>query len=593
MTSPRSIEASLLMTHRDVSTPDQTALPIIDVIALALAGALLATWTENGTVIVQRLLFHRLSGATTGFLWMVPLFYFLFFIVVAIGLVLVTRFTSALTALRLTVAVCGTIVAFVALLLAFYGRMNQWALVLLAVGIGVQLGRFAANRAGATLTRARAFVLVAGIATIVPAVTNPPLQRWLERRAVRAADAAAGSPNVLLIILDTVRAASLSLYGNPRSTTPHLERWARRGVVFDHAYSTAPWTLPSHASMFTGFYPYQLTTDWRIPMLGNAPTVAEAFRDRGYRTGGVVANLFYTTEESGLARGFIHYDDYLTRPAQLRRCTVLGQFLDTWNRRVKPTQRTFARKSADIINRQFLSWVDGDPGRPFFAFLNYYDAHQPYLFDPKLLSQFKSENELQERYEAAIASLDREISRLLDSLESRGLLDNTLIVISADHGEHLGDHKLEGHGNSLYSPLLHVPLVLLFGDHVPSGLRISDRVTLRDLPMTMTQLAGVNAAFPGSSLARHWNSAPPVGTESPIMASVHRGIRTAPNEPVTRGPMKALISGDLHYILNGDGKEELYDLGRDPGEDHDLGSSTASSPDLRRLRERLQQGIRN
>ena len=580
------------MTPRAVSTPDPSALPIIDVITLALTGALLATWTENGTVIVQRLVLHRLSGATTGFLWMVPLSYLLVFTVVALGLVLVTRFTSASTAVRLSVATCGALVAFVALLLAFYGRMNQWALVLLAVGIGVQLGRVAGKRARSTVTFTRAFVLVAGIATIIPAVTNPPLQRWLEWRAASAADAAAGSPNVLLIILDTVRAASLSLYGNPRPTTPNLDRWARKGVVFDHAYSTAPWTLPSHASMFTGLYPHQLTTDWRIPMLGNAPTLAEAFRDRGYRTGAVVANLFYTTEESGLARGFDHYDDYLTRPAQLRRCTVLGQFLDTWNRRVKPTQRTFARKSAAVINRQFLSWIDGDPGRPFFAFLNYYDAHQPYLFDPTLLSRFKSENELEERYEAAIASLDREISRLLDSLERRGLLGNTLIVISADHGEHLGDHKLEGHGNSLYAPLLHVPLVLLYGDHVPPGLRVSERVTLRDLPMTMTRLAGVDAAFPGSSLARHWDSLS-VTSESPVMAAVNKGIRTAPDEPVTRGPMKALIAGDLHYILNGDGKEELYDLGQDPGEDHDLGSSTATSADLRRLREQLQQDIRN
>jgi arylsulfatase A-like enzyme len=581
------------MTHHHIPTSDRSALPVTDVITLALAGALLATWVENGTSIVQRVFLHRLSGATTGFLWVVPLSYLLIFTMVGIGLALVTRFTSASTAVRLSVATCGALVAFVALFLGLYGRMNQWALVLLATGIGVQLGRVAGARARATVTRARKFVVVAGMVTIIPAVGNPMLQRWIERRAGGAERPPAGAPNVLLIILDTVRAASLSLYGNPDSTTPNLDRWARRGVVFDHAYATAPWTLPSHASMFTGLYPHQLTTDWRIPMYGDAPTLAEAFRDRGYRTGGIVANLFYNTEESGLARGFVHYEDYLHTPAQLRRSTALGQFLDTWKRRVKPTQRTFARKSAAVINRQFLSWLDRDPGRPFFAFLNYYDAHQPYLFDPRLLPQFKSDNELEERYEAAIASLDREVSRLIDSLEQRGILGNTIILISADHGEHLGDHKLEGHGNSLYTPLLHIPLLLLFGDHVPAGLRVAQRVTLRDLPMTVTRLAGLDAPFPGSPLSRFWDSALSGNAESPVLSGVSRGIRTAANEPVTKGPMKSLIVEDLHYILNGDGREELYDLKQDPGEDRDLAPATSDSAQLRRLREGLKQEIRN
>jgi len=119
-----------------------------------------------------------------------------------------------------------------------------------------------------------------------------------------------GMPNVLLIVLDTVRAKSLGLYGYGRPTTPRLERLARYGTVFKSAFSTAPWTLASHATMFTGRYPHELSTGFLSPLDTTYLTLAELFTSEGYQTAGFAANTFYASQEFGLSRGFTHYEDY-------------------------------------------------------------------------------------------------------------------------------------------------------------------------------------------------------------------------------------------------------------------------------------------
>ncbi len=130
-------------------------------------------------------------------------------------------------------------------------------------------------------------------------------------------------PNVLLITLDTVRAANLSLYGYSRQTTPNLDRFAKRGVVFDKAFATAPWTLPSHASLFTGRWPHELSTDYTVPLDGTHPTLAEYLSRQGYRTAGFVANLGYCSFGTGLARGFEHYEDYRRSLGQIASSSTL------------------------------------------------------------------------------------------------------------------------------------------------------------------------------------------------------------------------------------------------------------------------------
>ena len=211
----------------------------------------------------------------------------------------------------------------------------------------------------------------------------------------------AGSPNVLLIVLDTVRADHLSLYGYERPTSPHLEGLARRGVRFDQARAAAPWTLASHATLFTGRWPHELDARWMCPMAGDVPTLAEHLGSLGYATAGSVGNTFYCAYDSGLDRGFTEYRDYILGPVEaIRTVYMVNQVLDA----LAPFEPTLDgwlsfglggvmperglrrlthvdRKHAGIVNRELLDWLDRrrEPGRPFFAFLNYVDAHAPYV----------------------------------------------------------------------------------------------------------------------------------------------------------------------------------------------------------------------
>ena len=185
-------------------------------------------------------------------------------------------------------------------------------------------------------------------------------------------------------MLDTVRAESLSTYGYSRDTSPNLTKLAQRGVRFDQARSCAAWTLPSHASMFTGRWPYELATHPDHPLDSRYPTLAEVLRDHGYATAGFVGNTYFCNRWFGLDRGFLHYEDVEVCLIEIIRSSDMGRALMS---NVAPSIFTrdrpyayFNRKDAATINHDMLSWLDGQPkGRPFFAFLNYYDAHDPYI----------------------------------------------------------------------------------------------------------------------------------------------------------------------------------------------------------------------
>ena len=220
---------------------------------------------------------------------------------------------------------------------------------------------------------------------------------WSEHRALAALPPAPpNARNVLLIVWDTVRASNLSLHGYARQTTPNLERLAGRGVRFDLAFSTAPWTLPSHASLFTGHWPHELGVGWKTPLRDDVPTLAEYLRARGYDTAGFAANLDYCIRETGLARGMSHYEDFpLDAFDAFTRYVALGHRLEvsSWALVLdRLVERCFGRwydlaprsrehiKKAEDIESAFLRWLTRQQNRrrPFFAFLNYNDAHSPY-----------------------------------------------------------------------------------------------------------------------------------------------------------------------------------------------------------------------
>lgn len=407
------------------------------------------------------------------------------------------------------------------------------------------------------------------------------------------------TPNVLLITLDTVRAASASLYGYSRDTTPHLARFAQSGALFQKAYGTASWTLPSHGSIFTGHYPHESIGDWLVPFESAYPTLAEVLRERGYVTAGFVANTIYCSKESGLGRGFAHFEDYKVSPGQIMKSSSLGFYINDSPslRRQIGYYEYLGRKNAAELTDDFLRWLPSRGKRPFFAFLNYWDAHEPYLPPAPFASQFGPVSrdmfaidrgarpaELPRRdveaeinaYDSTIAYLDSELGRLLDELKARGLLESTCVIITSDHGEEFGEHDLFRHGHSLYIASLHVPLLILFPPRVPANVKVAQPVSLRDLPATVIDfIGGEPKPFPGNSLARYWDAqhaASSSGGEL-LLAEISTEDGKPSWFPTSRGKIKSLVADRYQYIHNGDGREELYDLENDPFEANDLTSS--------------------
>jgi arylsulfatase A-like enzyme len=557
--------------------------------AVLTYAASLAVWTGAAHVSVsafRRWLLDDFIWVSADFIWMTPLGYLMIFVALAIPVALVAALAPRLGGDRLGAFVFATLGTLSLLLL--FPRLHHLASLALALGVGVRAA--AAARARGDEPR-RMLGRVAGVLAVLLAVWGGAAsgRRAMAGRGAVAERPVAGNaaPNVLLIILDTVRAASMTFHGYARNTTPSLERLAAEGTVFEHAYVTAPWTLPSHAGMFTGHFPSATSTDWQEPFDGRHPTIAQAFRDRGYRTGGFAANHLYTSWESGLARGFDHYEDYLMTPKQVLLSTSLTQTELFWalvkapsvvdrfralgRMNLRPlTMWQSDRKLAPVTVDQFLRWQASLGDAPFFAFLNLYDAHLPYDPPTPFDTMFNQGRTPLDRYDGAIAYSDHALGALFDELARRGVLDRTVVVVSSDHGEGFGEHGLSGHGKSLYRTELHVPLLIRYPPRVPGGTRVITAISLRDLPATVLDLAGQHkesGAFPGVSLAKLWGNEAASG--SPVVSEVSAGVNTAPDEPVSRGAMASVFDATGHYIRNGDGAEELYAYRTDPGETDD------------------------
>jgi len=520
--------------------------------------------------------------------------------------------------LRLALWALLTLSGFSSLLLAL-PYVHPVASVLLAAGLASQISRAFVARAylvGVAL-RASRWVVVAGTLGVTAWAFGGDVRAAHRTAGVRG-HPPAGARNVLLIVLDTVRAQSLSLYGYPRRTTPSLDRWAQDGVVFESAISTAPWTLPSHAGMFTGRWTHEFGARKIETFEAPFPTIAEAMRDHGYATAGFVANLMYTTRATGLARGFDHYEDFTISAGDALLSTALGRTLVTgdWVRNVLQYHELVNRKVASDVSGDFLTWLDHRDDRPFFVFLNYFDAHAPYMPPRRYADLFRSgprvhrgpfvhhpnhagpadwwtlspdqiANE-QALYDAAIASQDLEIGRLLEALDARGILHNTAVILTSDHGELFGEHGLFNHGHNLYLPLLHVPLwIRVPGLALPR--RVTESVSLRDIPNTVLELAGIAAesSFPGSSLARFWT---PGRQTAPVDKTMHLSLFPAPageqpRTPLSRGAMRSIIEDPYHYILTGNASEELFNYRSDPLEKHNLVDTAGTETALRRFRQ--------
>jgi arylsulfatase A-like enzyme len=561
-------------------------------VLLAVVWAALFTGVLHAVQVPIALARGHITFTSRDVVWMAPLAYLVIFIVP--GIVGAAAAFLAPRLVRPPLAVFGAAAFGVFCLMLPHTQISRTASAILAAGVGVQLARMASANPERWWRRLRMQTIALAGLVVVAAVA---MRGWLalrERGRIAALpEASAGSPNVLIIILDTVRAANLSLYGYARATTPEIEKRAAEGVTFDHAFATAPWTLPSHAGIFTGHYPTEFRASWTESFDDRFPPLAERLGARGYLTAGFIANHNYTSYDSGLDRGFQHYQDYLVDGEQIMRSSSFAQ--TTIYQQVKrsrtPGQAWKAIRASDWgiprtlgsspkhgeeVSREFVSWLDAArarrPGRPFFAFLNYMDAHQPTYAPPPFDAKFSGGLKGVVRYDAAIAYLDHQVGLVLDSLERRGLLDSTIVVIASDHGELWGEHEIFGHAHNVYLPVLEVPLVMRYPARLPAGARVARPISLRDVSATIAELAGLGggaSSFPGASLVAlaHGDSAAP---SSPVFSQVAQNRTVEPRLPTFHGPLRSLIDDQHHYIRNGEGVEQLFAWRSDSAEARDL-----------------------
>ncbi len=557
------------------------------VLLSALAFALISGYVEAGTILFRRLALAQLAYASIDAVWMAPISYVAFALVPGILLAVLARALPRVVTWPRAVFT----LALLAVLCIMYGfagaRLHVFALFILSAGVAYQVMRVAASRPQSFSRAMKTAAVTLGALTVLLAAALPGGRAFAERRSVAALPTAPpNSPNVLLVIWDTARRKNLSAYGYSRKTTPHVEEWAHRAVVFDRAIATASWTLPSHASMFTGRIMQELSTGWRTPLDEKYPTLAERLRERGYYTAGFVANVVAASRESGLNRGFIRYEDYRISVREILRSSVAGRVIWPYLRIKGDLGVRHLAKDAPVVTQNFIDWMPRAGQRPFFAFLNYYDAHDPYYAPAELRRSFRSGKGDIDRYDAALSYLDQHFDKLMRTLQQRGLLDNTIVILTSDHGELFGEKGLTRHGNSLYFPLLEVPLIIWPAQHAQSGQRIATAVSMQALPSTIMQLVAgsPDPTFPAAPLSSLWGTQ--VGPADPdtLVSGIAKGVRTPPEEPVTRGNMSSLVVGPAHYILNGDGTEELYDVDRDPSEELNLAGRVDFGPTLHRFR---------
>lgn len=542
--------------------------------------------------------------------WMAPVAGGMLFGALGIGLLLLSRRVPALRSVRVVNIVLASLAVY-ALIRLGIRSVHPGAAALLAAGVGFQIARATSAVPQRFVDRSPALTLALGVLVGGAAAAHHGGEWLAEQRALTGLPGApTGAPNVVLIVLDTVRAQNMSLYGYARQTTPALERFAAEGATFDLAIAPSPWTLPSHATLFTGEQPGETEVDWEVPLDASRLSLAEVLLERGYATGGFVANLYYGTEYFGLNQGFARWDDHPVSWSALIRNEWLVNRIARLAFDLADRRTELVRKSGSEVRRGFLRWLDRANGRPFFAFLNYIDAHAPYGPQEPFERRFSDEHsrfavetdnghrygardlaQLVDSYDSAIRYLDDEMERLFAALAERGVLDRTLVIVTSDHGEEFGEHdpRMVTHGNSLYIQALHVPLLMRLPGVVPSGVRVAAPVSLADLPATVLHVLGLDVpSVPGRSLDRYWTSPAGAGVDQPAALSEltqHKVMK--PFFPLAAGPMASVVSGRLHYIRAGASGESLFDLSADPEELTDLLDAQPQSDEANRLRQLL------
>jgi len=399
-------------------------------------------------------------------------------------------------------------------------------------------------------------------------------------------------PNVILIVLDTVRADHLSLYGYERQTTPFLESLGKNSVVFDRAYSTAPNTIPSHAGIFTGLYSSQNNCHFENTKLDSRfPVIADYLNKLGYFTYGMTNNGSLN-HFNGFSRGFDLYEIFYNKG------NFTGDTIWFWAvaRLFPEVQRASGARVTEYKVKEFLKSVKNSSS-PFFLFINYMEAHQPYpttteafrfFDDPELAASELSRKSLDwdyfmcisgisdmtrssaiKWYDGSIYYLDTKLSKIYEQLKNQDMLDNTIIIVTSDHGEGFGEHGIFGHMIGLYENNLHVPLLIHWSGHLKPK-RISRVTSLRELPeMIKTLIQGkkpvqFREACPNCEIYAE-NFRPLY-----YIARLKSKCVSGKDLSMIDRRQKALINSDYKLIWDSRGDNQFFSLSDDPLEKQNL-----------------------
>jgi arylsulfatase A-like enzyme len=565
---------------------------------------IIALWFGLVTGLIEGLLFLLLQQlgysqhVSIEIIWVSAFSNLFMFGVIGVVLIALNRFGPWRVHLWLAVFLFAFLALFDWLAVVLSDWIHCAALLILTIGLAVSFSRWFRNNE-AVAVRFWRICLPSVVALAITAVFTIEGGLWLcERVAIgNLPNAPKNSPNILVLVVDALRADHLSAYGYARPTSPNIDRLAREGVLFEHAFATSPWTLPSHASLLTGRFPFEHGVGWREPrslITRRDPTLGEALLARGYRTAAFSANSFWFTRERGFDRGFVHFEDYFHSWTDALSRTLYGRLFERFVLRRIGFEDIPARKRALGINDALLRWIDRDRTIPFFVFVNYMDTHDPYLPPQPYRSRFSRvkapggiinwrvgrshpaltpeqlQNEI-DAYDGAISYVDHAVGQLIEDLRRRDLMGNIVIVVTSDHGEAFGEHGVYLHANSLYLNEIRVPLVLWSPGRVPNGQRIRQPVTNAAVPATVMDVIGADdqGLFPRPSLAKLWK-APETQDWPYAIAEVEQISWQSKDSPSHHGKMKALVSRQWQYVEHERWGAELYDWRIDPNAMHNL-----------------------
>lgn len=496
-------------------------------------------------------------------------------------------------------------------LLKLSGRLSGWGGRFFALGIACVVVR-AFRARGSRLPGLVDRTLPWAVAAILFTMLGTEGSQWAyeEIAVARRKMPRPEVPNVLVVVVDALRADHLSGFGYSRPTSPAIDNLMREGVTFENAIATSSWTLPTHASLLTGRYAFDHGGTDDLNYVPKDLTLGETLQGVGYRTAAFSANRSFFTKRWGFDRGFDRFSGlFATAEAVLGR-TVLGAEIIAKFDRLFPevTEREDAAVIAGLASR----WIRHGADRPFFVVINFYGTHGPYrppqpydeLFrdrPPNLRLGVKDQRfgvapenaalslavleKAVNGYDGALRNIDDRLKSLLAEIAGASRRE-TLVVITADHGESFGEHGLMGHKTSLYREQIRVPLIFWGLPRIPRGKRIATPVSVAAIPATITDLLGlaVGNQFPVPSVTSLWgqpNAVRPV--HDPISEISHYPFGPLAGTPVFHGAMAAVVTERWHYIQHQKFGPELYDWSADPDLQKDVAATTEGKEVCSRL----------